>query len=111
MKGVCMVTKKLIQEATECLVQVYDPLEIYVFGSYAWGDPTEESDMDLAVVVEESDQVALKRPISGHLALADLDVPKDIIVYTKHEFDRALKDPSTLATKIKLRGIRVYAKA
>jgi uncharacterized protein len=106
-----MVTNAVIEEAAHKLMQVYDPVAIYLFGSYAWGTPSEDSDLDFAVVVATSDLVALKRPMSGHLALANLDVAKDIIVYTEEEFKRGQADPLTLASKISRKGVCVYAKA
>ena len=42
-----MVTKEQIQEVTRRLVEVYQPEAIYLFGSYAWGEPNADSDIDL----------------------------------------------------------------
>ena len=41
-----MIHDSLIDLVTKRLVQVYDPFEIYIFGSYVWGSPDEESDLD-----------------------------------------------------------------
>ena len=47
------------------LVDVYRPLRIYLFGSYAWGTPTDESDYDLCVVIETSDEKKTNRSRKG----------------------------------------------
>ena len=34
-----MISEDKIQEATKRLFEAYDPVAIYLFGSYAWGEP------------------------------------------------------------------------
>jgi len=105
-----MIDKKLISTITSRLIETYSPLKIYLFGSYAWGNPTEGSDVDLLVVVEKSEERKLKRPFEGHMALWDLSVSKDIIVYTKKEFENSISDPMTFAYKINNDGKLLYEK-
>lgn len=106
-----MVTKEIIDEMTNRLVKAYNPEAIYLFGSYAWGNPSEESDVDLLVVVATSNQKRWERPRAGSAVLWQLGHPKDLVVYTRAEFDRAAEHPSTLARKVKEEGIKLYAKA
>ena len=106
-----MVDNKMIEEIKSRLIKVYNPLEIYIFGSYAWGSPTKESDLDLLIVVDKSEERSYKRPIAGGHALADIMVSKDIVVYTKEEFERRANDVTTLCHKIKEEGTRIYAVA
>lgn len=44
-----------LDEITARLVAEFDPEAVYLFGSYVWGEPDEDSDLDLLVVVAESD--------------------------------------------------------
>ena len=106
-----MVNKKVIEEVKKRLVKVYDPLKIYIFGSYVWGNPTEDSDLDLLVVVEKSDEKSYRRPIAGHIALSGVDTPKDLIIYTEREFNQRTGDITTLCYKIKNEGKEIYARA
>ena len=106
-----MISKELINEVKNRLVKVYDPLEIYLFGSYAWGNPTEDSDLDLLIVIEKSDEKRYKRSVRGYISLAGLSVPNDIIVYTSEEFDKLSKDITRLSYKIKNEGEVIYAKS
>jgi len=54
------------------LVDVYHPLQIYLFGSYAWGTPSVESDYDLCVIVESSGEKKTSRSRKGRNALLDI---------------------------------------
>lgn len=102
---------EIIEEVKRRLVEVYDPIAIYIFGSYAWGSPTEESDLDLLVVVDNSDEKSYKRPVVGYRALRGLDISKDLIIKTKDEFESSASNVTTLIYKIKRDGKLIYARA
>ena len=106
-----MITPEIIQEVTRRLVAVYNPVEIYLFGSYAWGKPDEDSDLDLLIVVEGSADVRHRRSIPGSRSLRGMMVPKDIMVYTIKEFDRSSADQSSICYKIRRQGKVLYARA
>lgn len=105
-----MIKKKDINLVKDTLVEVYHPLEIYLFGSYAWGTPTKDSDLDLMVVVSKSQKPSYERAVKGYHALRRLTVPKDILVFTKKEFDENSSDITTLCYKTKHDGKLIYAK-
>ncbi len=46
-----MIDKRNIQAACDDIVREFAPLQVILFGSYAYGTPTETSDVDLLVVV------------------------------------------------------------
>lgn len=106
-----MINQELIEEVKQRLVKTYNPVAIYLFGSYAWGTPTEDSDLDLLIIVDSSDERPIKRSIEGYKALWGLEISKDIIVYTKSEFEKAAKKEMSLSHKIKLSGKVIYARA
>ena len=111
-----MTKKKTISQATikdvvHRLVKAYHPLQVYLFGSYAWGTPDEESDLDILIVVEKSELKTYKRPLQGYDALEELRIAPEIIVYTKDEFEKRSNNPTTLAHKIKSQGEQLYARA
>ena len=45
-----MVTQEDIQATCDDIVREFAPLQVILFGSYAYGTPTENSDVDLLVV-------------------------------------------------------------
>jgi uncharacterized protein len=108
--GDCMITPEMIEEVKKRLVTVYDPEAIYLFGSYVWGHPDEESDLDLLVVVRTSNQKSHKRCIPGRRALWELNIAKDLIVYTQDEFSARITDQTSLLYKIKNNGKVIYAR-
>jgi predicted nucleotidyltransferase len=79
------------------IVQSLIGLNIYkiiLFGSYANGTATEDSDIDLVVILDTDemsqlfkDRMARRRPVSRSLLEINRQYPMDIIVYTKAEYD------------------------
>lgn len=106
-----MISKDVIEEVKNRLIKAYNPVAIYLFGSYAWGIPTEDSDLDLLVVIDTSNKKSYDRPRAGQRALFGLNISKDIIVYTKDEFEKNSKEITTLCYKIKNDGKLIYARA
>lgn len=106
-----MIKKDTINQIKNTLIAVYNPLKIYLFGSYAWGKPTKESDLDLLVVVSKSTKRSYERAVKGYRALRDMTISKDILVLTKKEFDDLSQDVTTLCYKAKCDGKLLYAKS
>ncbi len=105
-----MISQQTIDQVKEKLIKEFNPLEIYLFGSYAWGNPTEESDLDLLVVVERASEDRYKMLVRGHRSLHDFDIAKDLLVYTKDEFDEYSQEVPRLGYKIKTKGKRIYVR-
>ena len=83
-------------------------LHIYLFGSYASGDPTEYSDIDLCVVVQDGiDSLKMMQKIS--FGLCDRKISLDTLVDNISDFIELSKpDRVTLQREIKDRGVLVY---
>ena len=47
-----MITREDIQATCDDIVREFEPLQVILFGSYAYGTPTEDSDVDLLVVMD-----------------------------------------------------------
>jgi len=78
----------LLSEAVRRLVLEFDPEQIILFGSHAWGEPNEDSDVDLLVIVSESSERPTRRATRPYRCLRGLSLPKDILVKTRAEIQR-----------------------
>lgn len=96
-----------VAEAVRCLVAAADPLRIVVFGSVARGEAGPESDLDLLVVMPDgTDRKRSRRAL--RMALATLDVPKDVVVTTPaHSAEHAQSCWHIVATALR-EGALVY---
>ena len=103
-----MISEDKIQEATKRLVEAYDPVAIYLFGSYAWGEPNEDSDLDFMVVMSNSFHNTFSSFKKGKWALRDLKIDNDIIVENFDYFEKNALKTSTFEYKIKNEGKRLY---
>jgi len=103
-----LITPQKINTLKDVLVNTYHPSAIYLYGSRAWGNADEESDVDILVIVDESIEKPYKRPVKAIRALRGLQIDEDIIVYTKQEFEELSQDVSTLCHKIKKEGAILY---
>lgn len=82
-----MVTEEKIKEITDKIVKKYKPERIILFGSYAWGKPGPDSDVDLFIVKETNHSSReMAREISR--AIFPRPFPVDILVYTPSEIEK-----------------------
>jgi predicted nucleotidyltransferase len=83
-------------------------VRIYLFGSYAYGTPTENSDIDLMVVVNDGvDSFKVMQGVSR--GLINRRVPLDVIVDNLSDFtERSKPDRVTLQREIMNNGVMVY---
>ena len=98
----------LLQTATQKLVDEFQPEQIWLFGSHAWGTPTEDSDVDLMVIVSGSDEPSTRRSQRAHRCLRGLRMPKDVIVPTRAQVDRYKHLRASLFHQILAKGRKLY---
>lgn len=99
-----------IHEIVNKIVTEYEPEKVVLFGSYAWGTPQAESDIDL-LVVKKTD----KRPIARYAELtAKLfppTLPIDLLIYTPTEIEGQLAHRHHFMSKILNEGKIMYEAA
>lgn len=83
-----MINFETIQEMVTKIAKQFDPEKIILFGSYAQGNATEDSDIDL-LVVTETDLPDYERYAAVRRLLAGYPVAFDIIVKTPEEYQRS----------------------
>lgn len=98
------VTPELLQEATRRLVAEFQPEAVILFGSRAWGEPGLDSDVDLLVIVRDSEENPVRRAIRARRSLGGLPFAKDILVKTGDEFDRYRGIKASLEHRISEQG-------
>ena len=84
-------------------------MQIYLYGSYAYGSPTADSDIDLFVIVNDGvDSLKIMQDVSR--GIMNRRVSLDVLVDNISDFAE-LSEPSrvTLQREIKNRGVLVYA--
>jgi|SRR5579859_5629869 len=79
------ITDDLVQEVTARIVARFHPKRIIAFGSYARGEYSSNSDLDL-IVEMESDKPFWERTIEVGKLFVPRDWALDLLVYTPAEF-------------------------
>lgn len=106
-----MVTQDEIDEIVRILTKEIKPEKIILFGSYALGKANEESDLDLAIIMESS-LPRFKRGAPIRKALrADGRrwlFPMDILVFTPQEVELFQGNPYSMIHEILLTGKVLY---
>ena len=84
------VTDALLDEMVHAIVNEVDPEQVILFGSYARGTATGDSDVDLLVIKSEPFENGVLRFNEGiklYNALSRFDVSKDILVYSRRRVE------------------------
>jgi predicted nucleotidyltransferase len=79
-----MISDETIQKAARLLGDAAKPARVVLFGSYARGEPREDSDVDF-LVVEPAMKNRLKEIVRLRQVLRPFRIPVDILVYTEEE--------------------------
>lgn len=106
-----MTKKEIIKKAriiARRIGKVYDPEQVILFGSYAWGKPTRDSDLDFFITTKKSpnflrDQQKIRKVIAG-------EMPIDLLLYSKSQIRRRIGMGDSFVQRIIDRGISLYEK-
>lgn len=89
--NVLRLSEQLIEGMVRAIVEEVGPRRVYLFGSYARGSQTADSDIDL-LVVEDQEFGPVRNRWSElqriRKALRSFRIPKDILVYSRDEFEK-----------------------
>lgn len=101
-----MVEMDKIQDVSERIAREFQPERIILFGSYAYGTPTEDSDIDLLVVLPFEGKPARKaleilNKISPHISL-------DLLVRTPQQVKERLANQDWFMREIFAKGLLLY---
>jgi uncharacterized protein len=101
--------QRVINKIVNRIARKFDPDKIILFGSYARGEDTRDSDIDLLVIMatESSNR---QKMVEIYKAIGAVGIPKDILVYTPAQV-RRYKNVAGTTLKAALReGVVLYEK-
>jgi uncharacterized protein len=101
------VPLRVIRRYARAIAAEFQPDKIILFGSYAYGTPTEDSDVDLLIVMPARDRHALSVRIRCRLTPP---FPLDLIIRTPKQMAWRLKEGESFLTTIMARGNVLYEK-
>ena len=99
-----------LNKLKEIIIDIIPVEQIYLFGSYAYGAPCKDSDLDLFVVLKDEVQLRdIEAAIKIRLAIGDhQSMPLDLLVIKRNRYLER-KDAPTLERKIAREGVLIYA--
>jgi len=100
------ITRQQIQSYAEEVARQFKPQRIILFGSYAYGKPTPDSDVDLLVILpHEGKDWRQAARIRGRLRAA---FPLDLLVRTPEEVERRVAEGDPFLADIQSTGEVLY---
>ena len=93
----------------QVIVDQFHPEQIILFGSYAYGDPTQDSDVDLLVVKQihrssVADATSIRRAVR-HLRHTVANLPLDILVRDPEDFRQRVEKNASFHAEIAMKGL------
>jgi uncharacterized protein len=103
-------TEKAIRQIVDAIIKEYQPQQIILYGSLAYGVPDADSDIDL-LIIKETDKDPLERRVLVRQIAADSHrrVPFSPLVLTPDELRRRLVLGDPFYQEIMQRGKILYA--
>lgn len=105
---------KYIEQVTESLKEL-NPHLILLFGSYAYGTPHKDSDIDLLVVTSDdfipqsfNERIKISLNVKKHIYEINKQVAVDLLVYTKPMYAKFVELQSLFAQEILHNGKILY---
>ena len=81
------ITQEEIKKISDKIIDNYKPEKIILFGSYAWGVPGPDSDVDLFIVKDDS-KSSLEMMREVNKILQERNFALDVLVYTPNQLKR-----------------------
>lgn len=104
-----MVSKDKIDSVVQRIVANYKPEKIILFGSYANGKPTEDSDIDL-LIIKDTEKYGYERDMEVMKLIRGCMLPVDLLVYTNQEIDKWKNVQTSFVNNVLKTGKMIYAR-
>jgi predicted nucleotidyltransferase len=102
-----MVEMDRIIKLSECIAREFQPEYIILFGSYAYGTPNQDSDIDLLIVLPYKGKSV--RKALEILNKVNPSMPVDLLVRTPEQVQERLANNDWFIGEIIERGRKLYA--
>ena len=100
--------KESLEIVKDSVLKAVPATAIYLFGSYAYGEPNADSDLDIYVVVPEKEMCSIDMHANIRDGLREkVTMPVDILLREESMFNYRVSAP-TLERKILREGVKVY---
>lgn len=102
--------QEIVQNILPKLITEYAPQKVVLFGSYAYGQPKEDSDLDLLIIKETSERF-IDRWVTVRRILSDSSrrIPLETLVLTPSEVSQRLAIGDQFVAEIINKGQVLYA--
>ena len=104
--------KIILSEIVEKLKREYNPLKIILFGSYAYGNPMKDSDIDL-LILKNTEKRRVDRFVGVKRIVYDPNrkIPISPLVYTPNELEERIRMGDDFIKEISQKGVVLYERA
>ncbi|MDK9699182.1 MAG: nucleotidyltransferase domain-containing protein [bacterium] len=101
-----MIDRKDIEDAVKQIIELFRPERVILFGSYAYGTPHEDSDVDCMVILPFDGKPVRK---AAEIATAiKKRFPLDILVQSPDRWEARLHAQDPFIVEINEHGIEMY---
>ena len=105
-----MVESRQIREVVDKIVRMFHPERVILFGSYAYGNPTEDSDVDILVVMPLNGKKPVRQEAEVVLAVHG-GFPMDLIVQSPERLKQRIEMQDIFIREIIEKGKVLYDSA
>ena len=102
-----MVTREDIQATCDDIVREFAPLQVILFGSYVYGTPTEDSDVDLLVVMDIPESETRRQAVEIRQRIPRR-FPMDLLVRSPEEIAYRVSYNDWFLREITEKGVVLY---
>jgi uncharacterized protein len=102
-----MISRQHIRRYCDAIAREFKPKKIILFGSYAYGSPTPDSDVDVLVIMPRA-RVRGRRPSLEIRRRISAGFPVDILVREPNEIARRLRWHDSFIREVMEKGLVMY---
>jgi predicted nucleotidyltransferase len=100
------ISPRIIQQVADDIARRFHPQQVILFGSCAYGTPTQDSDVDILVTME-TQLPNVQQAVDIRKAI-DFPFPTDLLVRTPQQLEERLAIGDVFFQEIMAKGVRLY---